>query len=303
MKNKFTRSALLMASSSLLAAFSATAANTFYNAGDLMLTFQKVGGDTVYADLGNAASLYRGAAAGAADGTNSINFMDLNTTLTSAFGSGWANDPTVYVGLAGVYSASTGSGLDSNNDPFRTLYISSSRNDVGTVGLVNSAARNIATGTNGTSAASAILSQNDILGNSYTDVAQTVSLASASGIDDKNPLTVFQGTVSQGTAYSVFAGGVQQAGTFGTFGTFGDAGEVEFALDLYRITTRGTGGTATSAPVVGQVEGIVRTGSYEGTVTVNGSGMVSFVAVPEPSSLALSGLAAAALVLRRRRSA
>lgn len=297
MKNTFKRSALLMASSSLLAALSATAANSFYAAGDLMLTFQKVGSTkTVYADLGNAATLYRGAAAGP-DGASNINFMDLNSTLTSAFGAGWASDPNIYAGLAGVFSnnfSATPSAPVTLGDPGRTLYVSAPRTNVGTVGAAASATPSVGSNTDMTNAANDILAQNNVLG-TYTDVAQTVSLTDVSQIDDRQPITIVSGNNLQGTAFRAFGGGIQQAGSETSFGTFGDAGETEFALDLYRILARNDLGS--------QVGGDLRTGTFEGTITVGTNGMVSFQAVPEPSALVLSGLAAGALILRRRRSA
>ncbi len=42
----------------------------------------------------------------------------------------------------------------------------------------------------------------------------------------------------QGAAFNAFQGGVQQQGGALAFGTFGPAGQVEFALDLYRILPR-----------------------------------------------------------------
>ena len=293
MKNKFTRGALLMASSSLLAAFSATAANSFYAPGDLMLTFQKVGStNTVYADLG-AATTFRGSAAGP-DAANLVNFLDLGATLTSAFGAGWASDTAVYAGLAGVFATSATTNTVTNGDAARTLYVSAPRDNAGTVGTASSTAWVVLGNTDMTNAASDIQAQNNIL-NTYTNVAQTVSLTDVSLIDDKQPITTFQGANTQQLAFRAFDGGIQQAGTAGTFGTFGDAGSTEFALDLYRIVGK-TG-------LAGEIAGDLRSGSYEGTVTVGSNGMVSFVAVPEPSSLALVGVAAGSLVLRRRRSA
>lgn len=285
---------LHMACSSLLAAFPANAANTFYAPGDLVLYFQKEGGtNTVYASLGNAANLYRGSAAGAADGVNSINFLDLNTTLTSAFGAGWASDTSVYAGLAGVFSTNTTNTILTDLDPSRTLYISRSRDAVGTVGLANSTTwdLNAAGNTAMSAGATGITSQNNAFEDNY-NVQATVSLTSVSKIDDQNPFLV---PGQQGNAFAAFDGGVQQKGTAASFGSFGDAGNVEFALDLYRILAKNT--------VPGQVGGDLRVGSYEGTITVGNTGLVSFIAVPEPSALALTGLAAGALVLRRRRSA
>ena len=58
-------------------------------------------------------------------------------------------------------------------------------------------------------------------------------------------------------------------GGTGDFGTVGSAGAVHFALDLYRILAR-TG-------IAGQVGGTQQHGTYEGTVTINSSGLVSFI--------------------------
>lgn len=294
MKNIFTRKALLAALVPLLAT-SAHAANSFYAPGDLVLYFQKEGStNTVYANLGNAATLYRGTSAGAAGGTNQLNIIDLNATLTSAFGAAWASDSGIYAGMAGVWGTSGTSSVLQNGDPHRTLYVSASRNGVGNIGEANSTGYDFTFSGNTamTTAASAIATQNNVFENNY-DVQATVSLTSVSGIDEANP---FLAPGIQGNAFNnTFAGGVQQQGQTGSFGTFGEAGQVEFALDLYRILARNN--------VAGQVAGEERVGSYEGTVTVDTNGIVSFIAIPEPSSMALAGLAAGALVLRRRRSA
>ena len=291
MKQLFRHSALLVAASSLLTVLSASAANSFYAPGDLVLFFQKEGGsNTVYANLGSAATLYRGTAAGAADGTNNLNFLDLNTTLTSAFGAGWASDPAIYAGLGGVFSTNVTTNLVTLGDAARTLYISQRRDSVGTVGEVNSSQWLVAGNTQMSAGSNGILQMNQAFEVNY-DSTVTVSPTSISTIDNTNP---FLAPGIQGAAFaSAFDGGVQQRGTAGSFGSFGEAGSVEFALDLYRILGK------TGLP--DQVDGVLREGSYEGTVTVGTNGLVSFVAVPEPSSMALAGLATGALALRRRR--
>ncbi len=295
MKINLNRSALLAVLPTLLAAVPANAANSFYAPGDLVLFFQKEGStNTVYANLGNAATLYRGASAGSADGVNRINFLNINSTLTSAFGAGWASDTGLYSGLAGVWGTSTTSAALQDGDPNRTLYVSASRNSVGNVGEANSTGWDFTIAGNGamTTGSSGITQQNNVFENNY-DAQTTISLTGVSGIDDQNP---FQAPGLQGNAFNnTFGGGVQQQGQAGAFGTFGEAGQVEFALDLYRMLARNN--------VAGQVGGENRVGSYEGTVTIGTNGDISFLAVPEPSSLALAGLAAGSLVLRRRRSA
>lgn len=244
----------------------ASAQNLNYAEGDLVLYFQQEGGsNTVYANLGNAATVFRGSAAGPG-AANKINFLNINAALVSAFGAGWASNPAVHAGLAGVYSTnSTNATAVVDGDPYRTLYISSGRTTVGTVGQAGSAGYLVNTNTGMSTGAKNIYSQNNILETTYT-TAVTTSPTSVSRIDDSNP---FLQPGLQDTAFEVFAGGVQQAGASGSFGSFGDAGTVEYALDLYRILAR--------TEVAGQVDGNLREGSFEGTITVNSGGMVSFI--------------------------
>ncbi len=298
MKTNYKRFALLAAFSSILAIVPASAQNTFYAPGDLVLYFQQQGGlDTIYANLGNTAT-FRGTAAGAADGTNVYNITNLSTTLVSAFGAGWASDPSVFAGLAGVWGTSNTSTTLQNGDPHRTVYVSRGRNDIsgdlGTVGAANSTVWNITTGGSGasSSASSGILAQNQPFEANF-NAAVAISPTSQSGIDNQNPIS---GPGLQGTAFGTFSGGVQQRGQTTSFGAFDAVSSSEFALDLYRILGRND--------VSGQVAGTTRVGSYEGTVLVGSDGNVSFVAVPEPSgALALGLLGTVAGLGYRRRKA
>ena len=124
---------------SALGAGIASAANSFYAPGDLVLFVQQQGGsNTIYANLGSTAT-FRGTAAGSADGTSSLNILDLSSTLTSAYGAGWASDPTIFVGLAGVWGTSETNAALQAGDPHQTLYVSQSRTDLGDIYLQNSA--------------------------------------------------------------------------------------------------------------------------------------------------------------------
>jgi len=250
----------------------AFAQNPNYTAGDLVLYFQKEGGtNTVYANLGNAATVFRGSAAGPG-APDKINFLTIKTTLDSAFGTGWASDPTVYAGLAAVYSPNNTSSTVVDGDPYRTLYVSAARAAVGSVGVANSAGYTVNTNTGMTAGSNGVNAQNLVFETAYLN-AVVVSPTATSRIDDYNP---FVQPGLQDTAFDIFGGGVQQAGSAGTFGSLGAAGSVEFALDLYRILAK-TG-------LGGQVAGNLRQGSFEGTVTVNSGGMISFISQGAPGS-------------------
>ena len=264
--HSFTLLSAAMAFGLVVPAMAATP--TTFSVGDLVLTFQKVGDtDTVYADLGSATS-FRGASAGTC-AADQINFLDLNATLTSAFGAGWASDPAVFSSVSAVYSSSGTSNTVVNGDAARTLYVSATRNDIGTAGQANSGTPTVGSNTDMTGAAAQILAQNAILGSSYSGFGQTVSDTSISLIDDKQPITVFGGSNIQGTAFGVFAGGIAQAGSASSFGTLGAVSNVEFALDLYRIVAVNN--------KTNQINGTLRSGDFQGTLTVSSSGQVSFL--------------------------
>ena len=305
-KPQLRRTLAAMAVPTLFAALPAGAANSFYAPGDLVLYFQKEGStNTIYANLGNAANLYRGATSGIGGNDHTLtrtNILNLNTTLTSAFGAGWASDTGIFAGLAGVYSNSTGTTL-TNGDPGRTLYVSAARSSMNTagIGVADSTSYDmiLAGNTALTTAANGIIQQNNAFENNY-DALVTISLTDVSQIDNQNPVS---GGL-QGNAFNnTFGGGVQQKGTAGDLGAVDGVGNIEFALDLYRILGRSSEGTAVGQTfVAGQVDGPLRQGTFEGTVVISSTGGVSYL-VPEPSSLLMSGLAAGALVLRRRRNA
>ena len=235
--------------------------------GDLMLFFQKPGDtDTVYVNLGNAATLYRGAAIGPTAAKQALNIININSSLTSAFGAGWASDPDVYAGLAGVYENSTAATVV-NGDQYRTLYVSKARTSVGTVGASGSTAYNLLAAGSLNAGALAMYGMTTNFITQLPSVAQGLVTTEFSVIDNQNPTTL---AGVQTTAFGQFVSGVQQRGSVSIFGTFGLAGQVEFALDLQRLVPDGTVDS-------GEIAGTSRTGSYEGTVTVGTDGNVSFI--------------------------
>ena len=279
-----------------MAGASANAANTFFATGDLILFFQKPGdSDTVYVAMGSAPLNYRGTVAGTGGADYTLtrsNIVNLNSTLTSAFGPGWASDPDLYMGAVAARSSS-GSAVV-NGDHNRTVYASRSRDAVGTVGLASSAPWDFTLSGANTTAANNIVTLGNNLNNNTTEVAQTVP-TSISLIDDQNPfLSVALGI--QGTAFNAFSGGIQQRGSAGVFGSLGGVDNIEFALDLYRIPE-----FADSETTGIEVSGTKRFGSFEGTLLLGNDGNVSFL-VPEPSAVTLVGIAGLGLALRRRRN-
>lgn len=282
----------LLAGSALLTAGTAKAANSYYAPGDLVLFFQQENGsNTVYVNLGNTATVFRDAS------SNLTNIININAQLNEAFGENWTSMGNIYAGLAGVWGTnnSPANNTLTNGDPNRTLYVSQSRSTPGTAGVENSPGYSGLSNTNMTTAAGQISAMNNTFENNY-DAAAAVSPTNVSTIDDNNPITT---PGIQEPAFTVFAGGIQQVSGsgVGSFGTIGTYENLEFALDLYRILAK-TG-------ISGQVEGDLRTGSYEGTVVVDSAGNVSFIAaVPEPSTWLLFGLGSAWVLygMRRRRA-
>lgn len=281
----------------------AHAANSYYTAGDLVLTFQQDGGpNSIYADLGNTAT-FRGAATGP-DAANAINKININSQLTAAYGASWATATNLYAGVAGVWSTSATSNVLQSGDPARTLYVGASRGGAGTLGVANSTAYDLSSAGNTamTTGASGITSMltpfADTAGtngyNSLAVFATTTGLASA--IAAQNP---FLSPGIQGTAFGVFGGGVQQVGGTIAAGTrLGSINNVVYALDLYRIEAKNT--------IAGQVglNDPLRVGTFEGTIVLDNLGNVSFldvVPVPEPSTYVMLGLVALGVIAVRRR--
>lgn len=271
MKSILTTLSIACAVSVGFAVTSAIAQNTLFTPGDLVLCFQQEGGsNTVYARIGSAALKFRGAAAGP-NAVNRLRFQTIGAELVDAFGPDWASDPSIYVGASAVWGTSAINKSLQDGDPQRTLYITKPRIAVGTIGQPNSDAWNL-TGTSSTdftNAASGIFQQNDVLETLYS-TAVAESPVADSQIDDQNP---FLAAGIQGAAMNnTLPGGIQQVGSATSFGTFGAAGGVEFALDLYRVLAR--------EDVVGQVTGTgtVGQGTYEGTITVDNLGRISFIA-------------------------
>lgn len=261
-------------------ALPAMAVNSHYAAGDLVLFFQKFDGlavtTTVYVGLGPATN-FRGTAIGPADVSNNLNFLDINSSLKATFGDNWATDPGIYVGLAGNFN-NTNNTVVVNGDISRTLYVSSPRYSVDSVGSPNSTVWEFYDSTPFTSAAAQIQQQNNIFadtGNLYGYNAQYIeSPPAVSKIDDNNPISKVGEIVLQETAFKEFDGGVQQAGSASSLGAFGPVTSTEFALDLYRIVPTNT---TNPLQIHGIIDGSTRTGSYEGTITIDTDGKVSFI--------------------------
>lgn len=253
-----------------MALTSTQAANSNFTAGDVIMYFQQFGGNqTVMVDLGTGISFR--------DATSShLNLVDLGSTLSTTFGVNWFDDSTLYFGIAGVRSNSSGTSSQVNGDPNRTLYVSQARTGVGTLGLANSAGWSGFGDTDMSTGANGIVAMQGVYQTSFTSLI-AVSPTSQSKVDDQNP---FLGS-NPGTAYGIFPGGVEAEFGSGSFGTLGGV-NAEAALDLYRIL-------ATTAPV-GTVAGDQYTGDYKGSFVIDNTGKVSYVqAVPEPSSAILLG--------------
>ena len=266
----------------------AQAQNTNYTPGDLVLFFQSTGtgnDQQVFASLGNTATTFRQAFT---DQSDMLNFININSQLTTAYGSGWAGSTTLYGGAGGVWGSSQGTSLQ-NGDPGRTIYTTLARSSIGTVGQADSLG--FAIGSNGamTGLANAIIGQNNIL---ETQASTRVAVISFNPSDSVAPsIKNINPPGGNGWNNNIEAPGVQQLGTGSSYGTFGSINNVEFMWDLYRIQARND-----VSGQYGQGDPI-RTGAYLGTLVLDNGGNVSFVttAVPEPGTWAAAAIAASLL--------
>jgi hypothetical protein len=275
--NRTKRQALAILSSLLGAALlsNSHAATLSYSNGDLMLGFYSPNASQSYlVDLG-AASIYRDAT-----GTMTLSLGNIGTDLTAVFGNTWNTDPDVHWGIFGTdYKASIGNASNYlNGDASNTLYVSAPESPIGSAATAPySASPNNAQAT----PASKIfaMGQNASTNANYSTTANSSKAVIEPNTDAKAFGSSTIQTNNGGTSFGSFNGAL---GTFqnGTSGT---------ALDLFRIVN-------TSDPSTGT--------TIEGTFTISNSGVVTFTAVPEPSTLASIALGGAVLFLaaRNRRS-
>lgn len=290
------------------------AQNTLHGPADLVLTFQNPGGaagatQTVTVALAST-TFFRDAAPGSFTLLNTANIGGLGATLQAQFGIGsigtgtpWYEIDTLHMGAIGFRGTSSTALTLFDFDPSQTLYYTKERETVNEVGFASSPTpTTIAnSGTGITTAMGQVKGRIEGVA-AGSSTAVFVEGTGSSFIDNTNPTSV---TGVQSTAYGDIPFGVQ--GNFGlnSFGTYGAAGSVELALDLYRVQQRNDLNIAAGATATQYGFGEpVRSGEYLGTITINQAGEVGFLAnIPEPSSAALLGLAAAGLLGARRRKA
>lgn len=231
-----------------------------FNQDDLLLGFHAtggVGGDQTYVfNLGSTVSFR--------DNGNQGFIFNIGVDLSSIFGANWFTRTDLYWGAAGATSAAP-SGVFMG-DPSRTAYVSRDATGVGQ-----------STPWTGFTPASLGTGTNDIK-SFQTSFSDPTSLPTANsggrGIQyaDGAPNSwEFWNPQPGGPSFTIFAGSIE-----GAFGT----GQPLAYLDLYRILNRTTGASPS---------GPVGTGTLETTFTIDAAGNIS--AVPEPSTVALFGLA------------
>lgn len=275
-KTRHLLTMLVMAGISAVA-FPANAATT-YAAGDLLLGFRATGGtgstSTLVVNLGPATALR--------DNSGSSSLIDISAALTATYGAGWETRTDLTFGFAGVRSSATVGSTVVDGDPRQAVYLSLP-NTTGGVGAQGSGDPTIAGSTAMTSVAGAVAS----FGQSFaTFGGSTFNGGLAAALDTSTANTWEDFTAGA----SDFSTGTNVEGVAGT-----SQGRI---LDLYRIL----GVTAGASPT-----GALRTGSWEGTISLGTNGVVSFdatvAAVPEPSRALLAAFGLTSLMMRRRRRA
>jgi len=289
-------------------AASASAQNAAHSPLDLVLTFQNPGGSQgasslLTATVGTTNTTARVWSFRDATPGSFTSLVNIGTALTTAYGSTWYDQPTLWMAGMGQVGTSDAQTTISNGDAQRTVYFTRARDAVGTVGLAGSVGftnpnSSFFTVTNsGINTIKNQFEQQPSLNANTTPAYQNTT--SNSFIDEA---LNFEAGGAQAPAYGTIIGGVQDNFFSGSFGTFGSAGVVELALDLYRMQP-GILGDNSPNP---NVTGLTGESIFLGTLTISQAGQVGFsAAVPEPSSLLLLGSIGtiACGTFRRRKSA
>lgn len=275
--------ALALAAQTSIVAPAFASPDPAYNENDLLFFGMKKSGtawiDNVVAfSLGSTWNVFRRAATPTDPTHGTVIYLgNINTTLTTAFGTDWTAlvSDTLYFGAVGQNgsTAAIGSAI-SDGDHARTAYITSPRSGTGTAGQMNSPQRNVPTA-NAAGTVSPIQGANSVaLGKPnpfWVGVDETV-------IDSNNPLTP---AGSPGTAYTSINGGIVAAASAATY-SLGSVSNIVVGLDVYRITPSVSGAAAWQ-----NVNGITAdyggTGGngfayFLGTITLSANGDVNFVA-------------------------
>lgn len=271
----------LLAPAALLCAFiAATPAhsqNTAHTPGDLVLFFQnpdgsKGGNVQVFASLGDTATVFRQAFV---SGQNLTNIVNINAVMTNTYDVDWASEETLWGGLGGSWSTSTGSALQ-NLDPSRTIYTSMPRAEAGTPGQPSSTQPTFNTDTGITTCANSVAALANVFETGASTQVAAITNGLGTTVGSVHPIDNFGAGPSWNS--TIPAPGVQQQGSPDTVATFGPFTSVEFLWDLYRIQARNN--------VSGQfgIGDPVRQGVFLGTVVLTTSGDVHFVAAASPAS-------------------
>ncbi|MDD5200587.1 MAG: PEP-CTERM sorting domain-containing protein [Terrimicrobiaceae bacterium] len=235
-----------------------------YNPGDLFIGFYDASGTEDYLINIGPAAQYRDAAPGT---SFQLNIGSTGADLIATFGADWNARPAIDVQLQwGVFGGVYNT--DVGSDLEGTLYASKAASAT----PLGFARKNLS---NQAGAASFI----DTMGNSFASLNYTATV---------NSTVAARQTASNAQSYAFYQAGGGGGSSFSYFvgaqGNFG-SGVAGASLDLFRMPIG-------SGP-----------GTYEGTFSIDSGGTITFTAVPEPSTVAFVGVAAAALAIIFRRRA
>ena len=267
---------LVMAGISAVA-FPAKAVTT-YTPGDILLGFRATGGtgstSALVVNIGSATALR--------DNTGSSTLIDISAALTATYGAGWETRSDLTWGFAGIQNSATIGFTVVDGDPRQTVYMSRD-NTTGGIGTQGSSALTTGTQTNHNGVSNDVASFGAAF-DAFGGATFNGGLAAALDTATANTWEDFTAGSSD------FQTGTNVEGVVGT-----SQGRI---LDLYRILGVTTGASPT---------GPLRTGTFEGTISLGTNGVVSFdataAAVPEPSRALLAGFGLMSLLMRRRRRA